>query len=507
MSPATATTEPTTSTNQVKIEDAGPARKRLTITIPAHAINDKLAESMTVLAGQTVLPGFRKGHVPQKLLERRFGTSVRTETKNQLIASAYATAIEEHKLKPVGEPEPGDDMKTLELEPGKAMTFSLEVEVVPSFELPALDTIEVKKPMVDITDERIAQELERQQLMHGVASRIESDFTEGDRLGGYATVTKEDETEPFFRQDNVIIIIPGKADGGRGQVLGLMIEGLRDQLIDRKIGDKIVIETVGPESHERDDIRGVKLTIEFELRQAERVAPAEPAVVAQKYGLTNEEILREQIKLALEHRRDDEQAAAMREQAVEQLAELVEFELPEKMSAQQSARHLEQYRLELLYRGSTPEEVEEKLAETRSDSLAEARRRLKHFFLLQRLAEHFQVEVSEQEVNGRIALIAAQRNVRPEKLRTELSQSGRLGEVARLIRDEKAAQRVVEQVKQVEISAEEWNDLVKKKKQGGKTPAKTTRTRKSAAKSESDEPAKPAAKSEATPKKKTSRKK
>src|SRR4029453_12902831 len=125
MPPATATepTAPSGSANQVKIEDVGPARKRIKITIPAEVIDEKLRESLSTLSHQTALPGFRKGHVPQKLLERRFGTSVRTETKNQLVASPHAEAIEQNQLKRVGEPEPGEEVKTLELEAGKPLSF------------------------------------------------------------------------------------------------------------------------------------------------------------------------------------------------------------------------------------------------------------------------------------------------------------------------------------------------------------------------------------------------
>src|SRR5882724_855803 len=117
MSPATATAEATA--NEVKIENAGPARKRLVITIPASVVDDKLRESMGALTDTTALPGFRKGRVPQSLLERRFGASVRTETKNQLIAAAYAHAIEANNIKPVGEPEPEEGLDKLEVHQGK----------------------------------------------------------------------------------------------------------------------------------------------------------------------------------------------------------------------------------------------------------------------------------------------------------------------------------------------------------------------------------------------------
>jgi trigger factor len=479
--PAAAETAPETA-NNVKVEDAGPARKRLSFTIPAAVIDEKLAESVATLSSEAAIPGFRKGHVPQKLIERRFGSSIRTETKNQLIANAYAEAIEQHKLKPVGEPEPVGDVTTVEIEQGKPLSFAVEVEVAPEFDLPALDGIEIKKPMLEIADDLIESELKRQQTMHGEASDVtDSPLQSDDRLIGLASVTRNDEAEPFFRQDNVVVTYPGEDDGGKGQVLGLLIPDLRKRLAGAKIGEAITIETTGPDAHEREDIRGAKLKIVLEPRQIQRITPADTTTVALRYGLPDEAMLREQIKLALEQRRDDEQASAMREQAIEALAGMIDFELPQKLSAQQAARNLENFRLELLSQGKTEEEVEQALAEVRSESDEQTRERLKRFFLLLRLGEHFKVEVSEQEVNGRIATIAAQRGLRPEKLRTELAQSGRLGEVARLVRDQKAADRLVQQVKKTEVNADEWNQMFTDKQQSDR--AKSTTKRKTAKKS------------------------
>ena len=75
-----------------QIEDVGPARKRLTITVPPDVIAEKLTQSMQTLGSETALPGFRKGHVPSRLLERRFGDAVRSETMNQVIADATGMA-------------------------------------------------------------------------------------------------------------------------------------------------------------------------------------------------------------------------------------------------------------------------------------------------------------------------------------------------------------------------------------------------------------------------------
>ncbi len=66
----------------VKIEDVGPALKRLTITISPEVVTEKLEESIGTLRHEATVPGFRRGKVPRQLLERRFGTTVRNETKN-----------------------------------------------------------------------------------------------------------------------------------------------------------------------------------------------------------------------------------------------------------------------------------------------------------------------------------------------------------------------------------------------------------------------------------------
>ena len=159
-SPAT-TEQSDDASSDVKIEDVGPALKRLTITIPSETVTEKIEESIGTLLHEATLPGFRRGKVPRKLLERKFGSSVKTETKNRLIADAYAKAIDEHDIQPVGEPEPTEPTDKLELEEGKSLSFAVEVEVAPQFELPELEGVPVKKPLMEITDEHIQDRISR----------------------------------------------------------------------------------------------------------------------------------------------------------------------------------------------------------------------------------------------------------------------------------------------------------------------------------------------------------
>ncbi len=479
MAESTSTPEQSAETSsEVKIENVGPARKRLTITIPPETITEKLEESIGSMLHEATLPGFRRGKAPRRLLERRFGSTLRSETKDRLIADAYAKAIEQHGIQPLGEPEPTEPTDTLELQDGKPLSFAVDVEVVPDFELPELEGIPIKKPLLEIADEHVQDRIDRQRHRLGELEKVDNDFQAGDRLIGQVTVVKEGDEKPLFDNEQSVITCPGPEDGGRGPVLGLMIDGLAAIISGRAVGETLSIEAVGPEAHEREDIRGAKLTISFRITDGQRPKPATIEQLLKNFEVESEEILRDQMRMALQHQRDQEQATAMREQVYKHLLAAVDMELPEKLSASQAARALEGQRLRMLERGLSPDEVERTLAEIRGDSEAQSQNRLKHFFLSRRLGDHFKVDVTEQEVNGRIATIAAEHGQRPDQLRAELARTGRINEVARMVFEQKAADRVIAKAAIQEIPSEDWNTMLAAEQgDDGETKATTPKTK------------------------------
>ena len=306
-----------------------------------------------------------------------------------------------------------------------------------------------------------------------------------DRLVCDATVTKEGESEPFFSTHDSLIVHPGTENDGSGPVLGLMIEGLAEMLDGKKVKDSFTIETVGPEGHELAHIRGKKLTINIDVRDAERITPASVNDLVNKFGLGTDENLRQQVRLALEQRRDGEQRAAMREQIYEHLIKTIDFPLPEKLSESQITRTLQRQRIELLYHGLEAEEVDARLAESRSQSETLAKNRLKLLFILAKAAEMNKVEVTPQEVHGRISAIALARGERPEALREQMTKSGTMNEVALRIREHKTADILISKAKVSDVSAEEWNKLMtaqfeaQQKAQPAKSSAKSSPAKKS----------------------------
>jgi trigger factor len=475
-------TDSTTSGYDITIEEAGPARKRLTIEVSPETVSQKIAESMATLQNQTSLPGFRKGRVPASLIERRFGSAVRDETRSTIVSEAWSAAMEEHQLQVLGEPEPVGDPDDVKVEQGKGLTLCVEVEVMPSFDLPELDGIEIVKPVIDVNDEHIDQEIDRQKTRHGTVDTISDAPAPGDFLVGSAEVCREGEEEPFFKTEQTRLAVPPKDEGG--QFLGLMIDNLGGLLDGCSVGDTITAKTTGPDTHEMEEVRGASLIMTFHVTQAMRVVPLDEAGLLSFFGLDDADTLRGQIKVALERRRDEDQAMVLRRQAVEKLADLIEFELPEKASARQVDRDLQRMRMEFMQSGLNEEEVERRLAEARSGSQEESRRRLKHFFILSKLAERFHVTVSEMETNARIAQIASQNGSRPEQLRAELAQRGQLDQITAMVREDKAADQLVAACTTKEMAVEDWHELEnlgsgkpatkKKKKKKKKTAMKKT---------------------------------
>ena len=362
------------------ISELGPCTKSLTITIPAAAVDDRLETSFSTLSAEAALPGFRKGHVPRHIIEKRFGSSMREEARGQLMSDAYAKVIESNEFSVIGDPEFKVDESSKEVQSGKDLVFTVEIEVIPDIELPDLEGVPVIKPEMEITETHIDDEITGTRYRLGKPESIKGPFQHLDRMIGPAQVRLNDSEDIFFEHAEVVAVVPAEDDEGRGQFLGLIVEGLDKILLGKKVGDSIDFETDGPESHEREELRGAKVRIHFDIRNGERVSPLEIQELVESFGIDNEAGLREQMRISLERKRDGEQRLAEREQVHEWLLENVPFEAPPRLTESQVTRVIESQRMELATQGLENDEIESRLAEMRSMSEAATQKQLRTLF-------------------------------------------------------------------------------------------------------------------------------
>lgn len=448
--------------NTIDVREAGPCLRSITITIPGDAVTGHIDGALAMLSESAALPGFRPGRVPRRLLEKKFGAEVRNDARQRMISEAYQQAVQDHDLEVLGDPE-ADDIADLVVEPGKDVTVTLDVEVAPVFDLPELDGVDVKKPLIEITDERIQSNIDRMALNEGDLDP-QDEPQKGDYLIGHGVMHEKgaaDDATPLLDLQGAVVRIPEDKDEGRGMILGITVDDFADQFGMPKAGESATVSCTGPESHEREEVRGKEVEIAFTVDQVQRIIPASVDQLVTKYGLPGESELREAIKQQLEQRVRVEQQQAMRQQVARHLLGVVDFELPEKVSARQAARNLQRQALELHQRGVDQSVIEERLAELRNASSEIARRELKLFFILARVSKELDVQVTEQEVLGNIAQMAAARGERPEALRDQLVKSGRVNHLAQQIREHKTLDALLEKASVEELPVDDYNKAIR----------------------------------------------
>ena len=467
----------------VTLEDAGPALKRMTIELPESRIKSKIEDTYTNLSNDAVLPGFRKGRAPRRLLEKRFADSIQGDVKNQLLSESYHQAIEEHELDVIGEPDV-KDIEDLVVPESGSLTYSVEVEVTPEFDLPKFDGIKVEKKTAEVTDDDVAAEIEQYRERYGKMSVAEdATVAEGDYVQSDVKVlTGEDagdDAEVVHEHPGAYTLVHGEDKEFKGHVAGILVSDMGKQLTGKKVGDVVSISMTGPESHENDKIKNSPVTIKMAITHVHRLEPASVEELLPQFGMQTEEELNERLKTMLDQRNEQATTADMHKQVTEQLVDAVKLDLPEGLKGRQIERALQRQQMELLYSGKQPEEIEEKLAEARAEGEEAAVRQLKTFFVLDKAAKDLDIEVAENEINGRIAMMAMQQQRRPEKLRNEMRQRGELEQLYLSIREQKTLDKIIEQASVTEVAGAPGDDEAKpKKKTTKKKPTKKKTTKK-----------------------------
>ena len=207
-------------------------------------------------------------------------------------------------------------------------------------------------------------------------------------------------------------------------------------------------KTTAPQTNrasERTTARGKEIEIEIASKDLKKLEPVEVnAEFLESLGFENEAELREALREQMVERIEYDVKQAMREQVNRYLAENVQITLPAKMSTRQEQRVVQRRAMDLMTRGVPQEQIAANVEKLRTGARDEAARELKLFFILQKIATDQNTDVDEAELNGRIAMLAAQRGQRPEKLKQEMSKDGTLANLYVQMREQKAVDQILE---------------------------------------------------------------
>lgn len=457
---------------KVKRETIGSLRLKLTVEVPRDTVDHRMGKQFAELKREALIPGFRKGHAPLRLVEKRFGGEVGDQLKSQLLSNGYLAAVEKESLKPLGDPmfwikakeeRVGEDKKPRTVEVEKlvpfdqaldhvvlpkegSMNFSCEVELKPEFELPSLEKIPVERPTVSIDDEDVDQEIRRLLMRRGTFQPVEGGKVQADDML-YVKMKMTAGDEVLHSEDNFDIAARDI------RIKGVPLIGLSKALVGKKLEDEVTFEAPIPDDHERADLRGKKAKFEFTIREIKRLElPELDAELLSEIGFENEAELRDAIRDTLESELHRTIKSKMYDQVGDYLLKSTKVEIPEGLSQRQSDRAVARRMIEMLQMGVPPAELEKAQDELRAKAKDQAIRDLKLYFILEKIAESREIEVKEEEINGAIAQIAQRSGKRFDRVRDELTKGDGLHTLYWQLRDQKVLDEILENadVKEVE---------------------------------------------------------
>ncbi len=447
---ATAVEEQDTFTYNVTIEDAGPATKKVTVEIPEDRIATKLAEQYKEIRQQAAIPGFRPGHAPAKLIEKRFSADVKDQVRSTLIRESYEQAVEKNALQVLGEPE-FDNPDAIQLPESGALNYSFQVEVQPEITLPELANLKISKPKVAINDENIDQAMSNLREQQGTLVPVDNRGAQSKDYLSADVHVKVEGNEVAHQHDAAIVARPGR-------VFGIQIDDLDQQLDGLKTGETRTLKAKAADTHPNEAIKGREVEIDITLKDIKQLELAEiNDEFLADLGFENEQELRDALREQMEERIQADVQQNMREQVNKYLLDNVTIELPEKLSDRQAERVINRRGTELLMRGIPREQIESNLEALKGGAKEEAVQELKLFFILQKIAADQNLDIDEAELNGRIAMLAAQRGRRPEKMKQEMSADGTLANMYIQLREQKAIDKILEsaQIEETEVKKPE----------------------------------------------------
>ena len=446
----TEVTDKSSTEYQTKVEEIAPSTRKVTVEIAEETIKAKLSENFKEIRTKAALPGFRPGHAPQKLVEKRFGSDIRNDVQQQLIGDSYRKALETNKLDVVGEPE-FDNPDSIKLPESGALTYSFQVEIRPTFELPELKGIKVKRAKVEVNETHLSQAMKNLREQQGTLVPVEDRGLEAKDYVTADVSIKLDGNEVGAQKDAQFVLQAGR-------IGGIFIEDIEKQLAGAKVGQTRTISAKAPEDHPKEELRGKDVKIDITITGIKRLELAEiNQEFLESLGFENEEELKEALKEQMEIRVKNDIQQAMRDQVNKYLLENIQMEIPTKLSQRQTQRIVQRRASDLMMRGLPENEIIANIEKIKAGADQQAAQELKSFFILDKIAQAEKLEVDDNELNSEVAMLAMQMGERPEKLKQRFSKDGTLMNMYLRLRENKAIDKILEsaEIEEVEVKQDE----------------------------------------------------
>ncbi len=274
---------------QVSIESLEGLQRKMTVQVPVEKIDSAVDQKLKQLSKTVRIDGFRPGKVPVKIVKQKFGAQVRSEVMGDVIESSYRDALMQEKVRPAGMP----DIQPVEGEGGESLTYQAIFEVYPEIEAVELDSLEIEKPVVEITDDDLKNMLGKLLEQRKEWGEVDRAAAEGDQVTTDFEGTIDGEGFAGGSGTDMAVEI------GAGRMLQEFEEGLKGMAK----GEDNTIDVTFPDDYHGKDVAGK--TAQFKLSVSKVEEPVIPELneeLIKSFGIASgdEEEFRKDVRKNME---------------------------------------------------------------------------------------------------------------------------------------------------------------------------------------------------------------
>lgn len=398
------------------VETLSPTRVKLTVEVPFEELKPMLDQAYRSIGSQIQVPGFRRGKVPNRIIDQRIGRgAVVQEAVNEALPKFYADAVEAEDVRAIGQPDV--DVTAVPLEDGQDLEFTVETDVRPEIDLPDLEGIAVEVDTVEVTDDDVEERLTALRERFGTLVGVDRAVEEGDHVS--IDLSAEIEGEPVDSVSGVSYEVGS----------GNMLEGMDEALVGMAAGETKEFTAPLAGGDREGQVADCSVTVQsVKVRELPELDD-EFAQLASEFDTFDE--LRADLVTQAEQAKRYEQGVQARDRLLEKLLEMVEVAVPDGVVAAEVHSHLE---------GENRLEDDEHRAEVDEST----RKALKAQFLLDAIAEKLEVQVEQPELIEYLVMSAQQYGMDPNQFAQALDQQGQVPAMVQEVARRKALAAVLD---------------------------------------------------------------
>ena len=389
---------------KISVRNLEPTMVKLTVTVEPDELNPYLDAARKEIAKQVNVPGFRKGHVPGKIIDQRIGfAAVAGEAVNDAVPELYSKALDEKKIRPMAQPEFDVQDVPQSANDETKLKFTATVERRPDIELPEIDGLEIAISKPEVKDEDVDKRLETLRQRFGTLVGVDRPAAKGDFAN--IDLTAEIDGETVDSQEGVSYELGSNT----------MLDGLDEALDGLSAGEETTFEgTLEAGEHE-----GQKATVKVKVNsvKAEELPELNDEFASEASEFDTLDELKADIRKAAAQDAEGRQATEARDAFIAKLQEGLEIPVPKGVKANMVEEQL---------KGMTPD-PEKATKEQKAQAEETVEKDLRDQMVLDALAEKLDVQVSQSDVFNFLASIAQQYGMDPNNFIQAIIKNGQLG--------------------------------------------------------------------------------